>query len=218
MSKKPSSETGSHEHAGEYMPDAEMFTGDVEVETIGTLKKAKIPIQQLDYISMGQLQPGVAWINQNVVSKPPGYHLALAVLTGYCRKCVVKMNTIQGQSEPVESIEMIGRFKATSLLDESIVMQSTRAYLPKKWGSQVKEITDQFDPEDTRASVSMVLNLGIRTTGKPIAYAWTVATLIEDDSDQQMAQLEVLAGLRPAEQKRLSRAIDPDVTTEQAAD
>lgn len=127
-----------------------------------------------DFIATSQMIPSVDWIMKNVVAKGPGTRVALARLIGVATDATVQQNNVKGQM--IDSIKLIGEFELTVFETGEVVIAGA-AYLPKKWGTQVKMALDAAG-DDKGKRAEMLLTLGVQATGKSIPYSWTVNTHI----------------------------------------
>lgn len=133
-----------------------------------------------DFISTSVMVPSVDWIMREVVSKGKGTEVELARLVGIATDTAVKTNSVQGQDIP--SIQLIGDFEV-EVFSTGRTIRAPAAYLPPKWGKQVKALLDGL-ADDPGKQASMILTLGVRATGKGIPYTWTVRTHIRQPNSK----------------------------------
>lgn len=165
----------------------------------------------LDYIGMSQLLPDADWIDREVVAHGPGTHKKLALFRGRAWDSSRQQHMFGGQIS--ESVKLIGEFEAESEITGE-VFTAGAAYLPPKWAKLAEDAIKAL-PRDASgdvvpgASVTMLLTLGCRSTGKPVPkYSWTVATHIDREASPEMQRLRQLSR-SPALQHRL--ALEPGV-------
>jgi hypothetical protein len=146
-----------------------------------------------DFISTSHMVPSTDWILANVCSKGKGYRVQLARLYGSARRTEDKENMVKGQK--IQSIMLEGAFEMV-IFETGEVIKAPVAYLPPKWGRQVKSYL-QACGNDPGARCKMVLTLGCVATGGGVPYSWTVTTHIEE-SDPELAELKASVQMRVA--------------------
>jgi hypothetical protein len=148
-----------------------------------------------DFIASKTFYPSVLWINENVVNPALkagvfGKSVPLGRLIG--KATAWSTSTKMHEGKELTSIKLDGAFEWISLETGEIV-HAMAAYLPPKWAKLVAAGLDAARQRDPGSVATMVINLGVAATGKPISYRFTIETELDSPVDAMLADIRQLA-------------------------
>ena len=129
------------------------------------------------------------WAMQNVATQPPGTKVFVGTLAGEVFGFERKTNDWNGKK--LESIWLKGRFEAV-IAATGEIKKTSWAILPMAVG---EEVENAFVHGEAK-SLTLDVEIFLRSTGQTIPYEWGVVSYIEDQAN------EVVRRIRKDQQKR----------------